>query len=148
MDHDAIRKIAVHHQVVLSSSNTGVKSKLFFEKATYDDAIVIQRCHTDNGAFTLKQFFQAFMESQQTKRFSLSDMLDTVMFLVEEEKADESQIPTLNKDRLLMSFASVDHLNSMYHHCMHYHATTLVMRLPVNGTMTRLTGTGRITRWQ
>jgi hypothetical protein len=36
-------------------------------------------------------------------------MLDTVMFLVEEEKADESQIPTLNKDRLLMSFASVDH---------------------------------------
>ena len=51
------------------------------------------------------------MESQQTKRFSLSDMLDTVMFLVEEDKADESQIPTLNKDRLLalMSFASVDH---------------------------------------
>jgi hypothetical protein len=36
-------------------------------------------------------------------------MLDTAMFLVEEDKADESQIPTLNKDRLLMLFASVDH---------------------------------------
>jgi hypothetical protein len=26
----------------------------------------------------------------------------------------------------------------MYHHCMHYHVTTLVMRLPVNGRMMRL----------
>jgi hypothetical protein len=42
MDH-AIGKIAAHHQqVVLSSSNTGVKSKLFFKKATYDNDIVIQ----------------------------------------------------------------------------------------------------------
>jgi hypothetical protein len=108
MDH-AIGKIAVHHQVVLSSSDTGVKSKLFFEKTTYNDDIMIQRYHTDNEAFTSKQFLQDFLESQQTKRFSLSDMLDMVMFLVEEEKADESQIPILNKDRLLMSFASVDH---------------------------------------
>jgi hypothetical protein len=36
-------------------------------------------------------------------------MLDMAMFFVEEEKADESLIPTLNKHRLLMPFASVDH---------------------------------------
>jgi hypothetical protein len=57
------------------------------------------------------------------------------MFFVEEEKADESLIPTLNKDRLLMPFASVDHYRarethvkkSIYHHCMHYHATLVCL---------------------
>ena len=83
-------------------------------------------------------------------------MLDMVMFLVEEEKADESQIPILNKDRLLMSFASVDHYRVRETH-VKFNVPPLYAlpcyyfgdeRLPVNGTMTRLTVTGRITRWQ
>jgi hypothetical protein len=66
---NATGKIAVCHQVALSSSDT-VKSKLFFEKAAYDDGIVIQRYHTDNGVLTSKESLQEFLDSEQTIRFS------------------------------------------------------------------------------
>ena len=68
VDH-ASGKVSICHQISLSGPDT-IKAKLHFEKDAYDDGVIIQSYHTDNGVFTSQQFMTELMDHKQTIRFS------------------------------------------------------------------------------
>ena len=68
VDH-ASGKVSVRHQISLSSSDT-IKAKLHFERDAYEDGVIIQSYHTNNGVFTSEQFMTDLLEHKQTIRFS------------------------------------------------------------------------------
>jgi transposase InsO family protein len=68
VDH-ATGKIAVHHQVSLGAADT-IKSKLLFERNAFEDGVVVQAYHTDNGIFSSKEFLGELVSKGQNIRFS------------------------------------------------------------------------------
>lgn len=68
VDH-ATGRIAVHHQVSLGAADT-IKSKLLFERNAFDDGVVVQAYHTDNGVFSSKEFLAELVSKGQNIRFS------------------------------------------------------------------------------
>jgi transposase InsO family protein len=68
VDH-ATGRIAVHHQVSLGAADT-IKSKLLFERNAFEDGVVVQAYHTDNGIFSSKEFLTELVSKGQNIRFS------------------------------------------------------------------------------
>jgi len=68
VDH-ASGYVILRHQVSFGSSDT-LRGKLEFERLAYNDGVVIQNYHTDNGVFSTKEFMGAIMEQRQQVRFS------------------------------------------------------------------------------
>jgi transposase InsO family protein len=68
VDH-ATGMISVYHQLSLGAADT-IKSKLHFERNAFEDGVVIQAYHTDNGIFSSKEFLEQLVSKGQNIRFS------------------------------------------------------------------------------
>jgi hypothetical protein len=68
VDH-ATGFISVQHQQTFGAADT-IKAKLQFERAAYDDGVIIQDYHTDNGVFTAQEFLNELVTKGQRIRFA------------------------------------------------------------------------------
>jgi transposase InsO family protein len=68
IDH-ASGRIAVHHQVSFGAADT-IKSMLLYERRAFEDGVVIQVYHTDNGVFSSKELLGELVSKGQSIRFS------------------------------------------------------------------------------
>ena len=68
VDH-ATGFISVQHQQTFGAADT-IKAKLQFERTAFDDGVVVQDYHTDNGVFSAKEFLNELVTKGQRIRFA------------------------------------------------------------------------------
>ena len=52
-------RFSIQHQQTFAVSDT-IQAKLRFEKAAYDDGVIVQDFHTDNGVFTSHEILMSY----------------------------------------------------------------------------------------
>jgi hypothetical protein len=126
VDH-ATGYISVQHQQTFGAADT-VKAKLQFERAAYDDGVIVQNYHTNNGVFTAKEFLNELVTKGQKVRFAGSGAAH------QNGIAERSILTITNMARTMLLHAALRHCGSQIHQDLWPqamdHAVWLYNRIP------------------